>query len=1097
MSRSGDYRPAVSADVPESLTIYKASAGSGKTFTLALRYIMMLIRQPLSYRSTLAVTFTNKATDEMKQRILSQLYGIWRRLPSSAAYMQRITAELEVSEAVAAQRAGIALSYILHDYSLFRIETIDAFFQVVLRNLARELNIAAKLRIDLRDNEIEQQAVDELVDELDEHDDVLRWMIRYAEEKIGEGKSWNIIREIKEFGKNIFKDNYRLNSKRLNAVLQDDEACAAFCDEMQRMKREAEEAMCGFVRRFEQILIGCSLVIDDFCYGKNGPCSYFLKLAAGKYFEADDALIGKRLLDALDNADKWATKNGRNREAARSCGEMFLAPLFYEVEAARQHYMKQYLSADEILKRVDSMRLLAHIERKIHSLNAENNRFLLSDTQSLLHTIIGDSDAPFIYEKIGAPLDNIMIDEFQDTGVVQWRNFKVLLDECMSRSRQGNLIVGDVKQSIYRWRDSDWRLLNDIETQFPQQSERLRIETLDTNYRSSPVVVGFNNDFFVRAVDAAARDVLSVTKSNERAEALRRAYSDVAQKMRNESADGGYVEVNVCEERDYEATLRHTCATIRRLLRAGYKQSDIAILVRKLSSAAQIAHYVARNEPDIKMVSSEAFALKGSVAVNIIIAAMRSLLVANDTLARKYLIKAYQRQVLCNDVTDNDLYASEQSETVFLPPEYVERGAYIARKPLYEMAESLMCIFSLARLQRESAYITAFFDCVQNFIYERDADARDFLREWDEHLCYQTIEPSRIDGVRLLTIHKSKGLEFPNVIVPFCDWNTGLMRNDRIWCTPTTAPFDTLPLVPIQASERLMRTIFADDYCEEYLQNAVDNLNLLYVAFTRAAKNLFVECCTEQENSIARLVATAVADMSLQKYEPPIDEETPHEEGTNDAAVTLYTGELLPPTKKETKQSDNLFLQDELPIYVEMHSSEHRPVFIESNDSRAFCRDDETETAEERYIKTGLVMHHAFELIDTVADVDDAVREIDCEGLLPDTGMTAEKLRQFLLERTTTGLPAQWFDGRYDVMNEASILTCNAATGLSKTWRPDRVMRRGDDVVVVDFKFGVPRSAHREQVVRYAALLRDMGYAHVEAYLWYVYQGVIEEVSGE
>ena len=1102
----------MSAKAPESLTIYKASAGSGKTFTLALRYIVMLIRQPMSYRSTLAVTFTNKATDEMKQRILSQLYGIWQRLPSSDDYMRRITTELNISEAIASQRAGIALRYILNDYSLFRIETIDSFFQVVLRNLARELNIAAKLRIDLRDVEIERQAVAEMVDELDEHDDALRRMVRLAEEKIGEGKSWDVVKDLQAFGANIFKDCYRLNSKRLEAALQDDNSFNAFCDELERLKREAKETMQGFAKRFEQILASNALTVDDFSYKASGPCSYFLKLADERFLGKEETLIGKRLNDALAHPDKWAAAKSPNCMAVRRCGETQLAPLFHEAERKREPCVRQYLSADEILKRVDSMRLLSRIESKIRSMNAENNRFLLSDTQALLHTIIGNNDAPFIYEKIGARLDSIMIDEFQDTSIVQWRNFKVLLDECLSRSQQGSLIVGDVKQSIYRWRGSDWRLLNDIEQQFAQHTTRMRIESLDTNYRSAPAVVLFNNDFFRRAVELAADNVLQVTSSTTHAESLRRAYGDVIQKMRNESADSGYVEVTIIEKKDETLTLEHTCATIHRLLDAGYKQCDIAILVRRTTTADSIVRYMAHNEPDIRMVSNDTFVLKGSTAVSIIIAAMSALLHPDDTLSRKYLIKAYQRHVLGNDITDNDLYASEQSETAFLPSEYTERAAYIAQKPLYEMAENIMRIFQLKRLRRETAYITAFFDCIQTFIDEHSADAREFIDEWNEHIANQAIEPSSIDGIRLLTIHKSKGLEFPNVILPACDWTTGFRRDDRIWCTPKEPPYSTIPLIPVGANEKLLRTIFADDYREEYLQNAVDNLNLLYVAFTRAEKNLFITTCAEQTNSVATTVVAAVNDMPMQRHEANIEEVSPHERSTNGEATTpiddsdmpagnvvttLYTGQFTPPTRKVSKQSDNILMQDEQPIHVEIYSSERRPLLIESNAGRAFRNDDGQDAQSDRYINTGLVLHHVFELIATTADIDNAVLQIECEGLLHDTGMTAEQLTRFLLERTSTGLPSQWFDGRSEVMNEASILTVDAETGLSKTWRPDRVMLLDGHVIVVDFKFGIPRAAYKKQVSNYASLLRSMGYSRVKAYLWYVFQNQIEEVGDD
>ena len=208
--------------VHKALTIYKASAGSGKTFTLSIEYIKLLINDPTNYRSTLAVTFTNKATEEMKIRILSQLYGIWKQLPDSKSYIEKIKADMDVTEEFMAERAGIALHNIVNNYSYFRIETIDSFFQSVLRNLARELDLTANLRVELNDFQIERNAVDTLIDNLSENDQLLAWIMEYIQENIQDDKNWNVIGQIKKFGENIFREFYKTNSKQLNAKLLED-----------------------------------------------------------------------------------------------------------------------------------------------------------------------------------------------------------------------------------------------------------------------------------------------------------------------------------------------------------------------------------------------------------------------------------------------------------------------------------------------------------------------------------------------------------------------------------------------------------------------------------------------------------------------------------------------------------------------------------------------------------------------------------------------------------------------------------------------------------------------------------------------------------
>ena len=439
------------------LTVYKASAGSGKTYTLSIEYIKLLITQPQCYRKILAVTFTNKATEEMKIRILSQLYGIWKLLPDSRSYIDRVTKDLSVSEAFASKQAGIALHNIIHDYNYFRIETIDSFFQSVLNNLARELDLTANLRVELNDYQIEQHAVDKLIEGLSRKDDLLKWILSYIKENIEDNKNWNVIGLIKKFGENIFRDFYKINCKRLNEVLQDKVQLQKFTDSLKEIIRRMKNTMTKQCEQFNSILSESGFDINDFAYGKSGTCSYFLKLSDGQY---DGSIVNKRVQSVIECSDKWLRKNEKDKHKQSELKRVIndsLWPLLVETEQLRSEMWKYYKSADLTLQHISQLRLLNSIENKVMELNADANRFLLSDTQFLLHSLINDSDSPFIFEKIGTQLEYVMIDEFQDTSTIQWSNFKILLEECMSRSAEGNLIVGDVKQSIYRWRSGDWR----------------------------------------------------------------------------------------------------------------------------------------------------------------------------------------------------------------------------------------------------------------------------------------------------------------------------------------------------------------------------------------------------------------------------------------------------------------------------------------------------------------------------------------------------------------------------------------------------------------------------------------------------------------
>ncbi|MDY3283599.1 MAG: UvrD-helicase domain-containing protein, partial [Prevotella sp.] len=743
----------------KALTVYKASAGSGKTFTLSVEYIKLLIKNPMSFRSTLAVTFTNKATEEMKTRILSQLYGIWKQLPKSKDYIEKIKSELGVTEQFMSDRAKIALFNIVHNYSYFRIETIDSFFQSVLRNLARELDLTANLRIELNDRQIESIAVDEMIDELGEKDELLKWILGYIKENIDDDKNWNVIGYIKSFGENIFREFYKTKSKELNTLLHEKGFFEQYTKRIRAIRDEAEAELKSVAAEFFEALETEGVDIADLSYGKSGPAGYFIKLQNGQY---DESIITGRVQKALDeaSADCWTKKSAP--QSLRHFAEETIVPLLEKAESTRKSNWKMYASAVLTLKHLNQLRLLNSIERKVREMNVEANRFLLSDTHTLLHSLIKDTDSPFIFEKIGSHLENVMIDEFQDTSTVQWQNFKVLLEECMSHSEEhGNLIVGDVKQSIYRWRSGDWRMLNNIKGEFPQVSDMLDIRTLTHNYRSSRRVINFNNAFFERAAEIEFNDLKECCGEDDMqlAEQLKSAYADVCQQVPDKREDSGYVHIELLPQDDYtDITLNKTVETVDHLIELGADPSDIAIIVRSNNTIQQIAEHFACVRPELKIVSDEAFRLDNSTALNILVAAMHSLTHQDDKLTRAYIAKAYLTKVKGVDLeAANRMVSTEEGVEEALPASYRDHSDELLVMPIYELAERLYKIFSLERIVGEDAYVYAFFDCLTSFLTSNTATLDDFVEEWNENFASNTIQARSIDGIRLITIHKSKG----------------------------------------------------------------------------------------------------------------------------------------------------------------------------------------------------------------------------------------------------------------------------------------------------------------------------------------------------
>ena len=1076
------------------LTVYKASAGSGKTFTLATEYIRLLVENPTSYRNILAVTFTNKATEEMKMRILSQLYGIWKQLPESADYMKVIQEKTGFGEELISERAGIALQNLLHNYNYFRVETIDTFFQSVLRNLARELELTTNLRIGLNDHQIEDIAVDQLIADLNTTDIVLQWIIRYIMESISDDRSWNVISKIKKFGCTIFQDRYKEVSDELSKKMQEPGFFEHYTTQLRELREAALEHMKQIGESFFDELEAEQLTIDDLSGKSRGIASFFNKLRRGEF---DASIENATVANHLESYEKWCTKTHPKRDYIYTLAQGSLGNILRYAVDERPRQWKLYKSADLTLRHLNQLRLLGSIEQKVRQLNADANRFLLSDTQQLLHALIGESDSPFIFEKIGTQLEHVMIDEFQDTSTVQWQNFCVLLAEAMSHENTSNLIVGDVKQSIYRWRSGDWRLLNDIEQQF--NSQQIETRALDTNYRSQRNIIQFNNVFFRQAatLEYMAQKELNAAEAAQ----LEKAYADVEQKIPAGKDPLGLVSIRLLPADDYQtATLNQIVETIATLRAQGIPQKEIAILVRVNQYIPTIARYFMEQMPEVTIVSDEAFRLDASNAVCLLVQALRLLTHPDDQLTKAAIVKNWHHDVLGEPAEDNRLLLSTVDLDSGLPEAFRNHREELTAMPLYDLVERLYDIFSLERLSEQSAYVCTFFDQLAAYVSENTADIFAFLNEWDETICKKTIQSDETEGVRILSIHKSKGLEYPYVIIPFCDWQLEKQNDNILWCKPAEEPFSDLPIAPVDYSQRqMMGTIYEHDYLQEHLQNTVDNLNLLYVAFTRACKGLYVLGRRNAKNLRSTLIEQCLPLVAKELSDAVI-------EGMEDDKATLsftYGTPASPRsdtsriTPHDSVKTNNPFLKPAEPLPVAFSYHESKVSFRQSNRSQAFIEGDDEEKAQRhRYIQAGSVLHEIFSTIRTVNDIPDALRRLQFEGVLYDEEMTAEHITSMLKKRLENPRVADWFSPRWTLFNECTILSVE--NGEVKERRPDRVMTDGQEWIVVDFKFGSPKPEYHDQVREYMNLIQKMESVSsdkIHGYLWYVYSNKIEEVK--
>ena len=1021
----------------------------------------------------------------MKERILSQLYGIWINDKSSKAYLEKITEELGMPKEQIRMAAGKALHLMIHDYSRFRVETIDSFFQSVMRNLARELELGANLTIELNNMEVLSDAVDSMIERLNRQSPVLYWLLEYIEERIADDKRWNVSGEIKNFGRNIFDEGYIEKGDGLRRKLQDKDCIKNYRRTLQAIETEALEQMKGFADQFFGILESNGLAIDNLANKSKGVSSYFSKLQMGKL---DDSLRNATVEKHLASPENWSPKSSPRRNAITELAAAELIPLLQTAEEFRNKNNMLVNSCQLSLRYINNVRLLANIDEEVRRLNYENNRFLLSDTNVLLHNLVHDGDSSFVFEKIGTTIRNVMIDEFQDTSRMQWDNFRLLLLEGLSQG-ENSLIVGDVKQSIYRWRNGDWGILNGLKDHI--ESFPINVKTLTTNRRSAGNIIEFNNKVFT----AACHTLNDIYKSEQGEECkdLKEAYVDVCQE-KDKDPDEGYVKVTFLTEKEemayVEDTLQQLANETQLLVTAGIQLKDIAILVRKNKTIPLVADYFDKNTP-YKIVSDEAFQLNASLAICMIMDGLRYLSNPENRIAKAQLAAAYQNEILKNNIDLNTLLLNDIDE--YLPVSFIEQQKKLRLMPLYELMEKLFGLFEMSRIKQQDAYLCAFFDAVVEYLQNNSSEMSAFIAFWEETLSQKTIPSGEVEGIRIISIHKSKGLEYHTVLLPFCDWNMEKERSltHLIWCTPKVAPFNNLDIVPVNYSTAMQQSIYREEYLNERLQLWVDNLNLLYVAFTRAKKNLIIWGKDGLKGTVSELLQQAMGQISIPQHEHDSSHLEKSEDNTDTDNIAYEMGTLYLSEEKRTDgiiKNKLLMNPEKIPLHLE--SLESNIEFKQSNRSAEFIRGEE-ETGE-RYIRQGQLLHNLFSVIRTQDDIPSAIERLRFEGIIESAEQERQikKLTEWALNHP---LVKEWYSGNWELYNECAIIY--KEKGELQTRRPDRVMMKDGKVVVVDFKFGKKRTDYNKQVRDYMNLLSDMGYENIRGYLWYVFDNEFVEVK--
>lgn len=1057
------------------LCVIKASAGSGKTHRLTGEYLHLLFSGENSYRHILAVTFTNKATDEMKSRILQELHRL--SAGEKSPYLPDLMEKFSLSETVVRAKAKNILETILHDYSAFSISTIDRFFQQTMRAFTREMGLSGGYRLELDETLILSQIVELMIFELDkpENKEVAGWILAYMKNQIEEGKSWNIRENIGKLAKQLFNEKYKLQPDSAKTGIEDKNRLTEYRKTLVKIMRAWENEQKATAERALNLMRRFNLSYTDFKYGKNSGFLTFTKLANGDFSTPSD-----RFFNRADNLEDWVTaKSDKKTEIEAAYFEGLNNCVKEVVEFFENNTF--YNTAAAILQNFYTLGILNDVRNRLRAYQRENNTLFLSDTTELLNKIIDDSESPFIYEKTGSRITNYMIDEFQDTSQMQWRNFRPLVKESLDGGNF-NLIVGDVKQSIYRWRNSDWGLLeNQIPIDFANNS--IRDEALETNWRSDAQVVRFNNAFFAAAAEILQTDFNQST--NETEDFSRRildAYQHVFQHVPSKKEENnGHVKITFLDNSDKEndwksQALEQLPLEIESLQEQGFALKDIAILVRKNSEAVEVAETLLKykeERPESKyrfdIISNEALVISNAQSVKAAVALLRHFRNRKDeTLRMLAVYEFYRFHRKLSPETAIDSYFGQQTQD--FPAEIQPELNRIAILPFYEMIEAFFALSENAIDEKENAYVQAFLDIALKFSAESSSNINDFLDWWDEKGSSKTLfSPDSQDAIRLISIHKSKGLGFGAVILPFLNWEIDHRPTlgPVLWCNPSQEPFNALGILPLEYKKSLADTIFRADYLEEKLYTYIDNLNLLYVAFTRAKHNITAFAPKKPaKDSVKDIPELMWKAMQTSMQENITDD--------NESAVFELgqPAQFVSETEKQAAKPEPTRKWQSIPFANRLKLRLNSLGFFSNDGSRDY----------------GTLMHEIVSEIRTISDLENALGNRYIAGEI-----TAQQKSEFgaeLSEILSGEEVSDWYSGKYQVINETQVLHPNF--GFS---RPDRVMIGDNEVIVVDYKFGeVEDAKHKKQVQYYVKNIQEMGYENVKGFVFYVKSGKVREV---
>lgn len=1120
------------------LHLQRASAGSGKTYTLTKHFIRHLIARTANgkaeslrtaeeiedaVRHILAITFTNKATNEMKKRIvdsLSELADVSRG--SDTVYLMDFIKELNESEDNIRDACRTALEAVLNNYSDFHVQTIDSFFQSVLRTFAYETDLNDSYQVEIDDDYVARIGIDATIDQLSEKDpdpEVNYWIERLMSEAVENGSHWNVFSKKTSNGsiyarlvdiwhkmqKEGFKkvwpelkkyfEEYPDYSNTFNTMDQ------AIYSKVKKASAKAKDA----AKKLQYIIRQAGIDPKTECVAhfathieKTIQQSDFTVFPGFKY-----AKIASSLMEPNGVIHK---KNGK-----RLSGDIQL------VENLRQEAIKMYDALEEwenslaeeqtvlwktYRKNMLYMGLMIAIANNSKRILEESNLIEISDTNSLLRRVIGDDETPFIYERLGTTLNHYLIDEFQDTSAMQWDNLRPLIMESESRG-EDNLIIGDAKQSIYRFRNADASLITSVVPQeFPNHKASGYSKEDNSNHRSYKNIVEFNNAFFSLLTAELDRSGLYRLNFTE-------LYSNVVQYPAKQE-NRGYVEINFLKDipKDAEPDFKFKGMgeLVKKLLTRGYRQKDIAFLMKTnqdgmdlIDSLIKFNSNLSEHDTPIDFVSQQSLLVANSEAVKIILAVFEMIANGYD-MADNDKEKKKSIRINESDLNSNYRYfASRHPEMNIVEclREFTHSGkdnnsigdmlSRMQSVTLPALTEAICDAFINQSLKkREAAYIAAFQDAVLDYCKNYAADTASFLKWWEKHSSSLSISsPEDTDAVKIMTIHKAKGLEFKCVVLPWLDMKIApkIKNTDWLWVKPKLQPpvgIKLPPYIPISLDASLKDSVYSDEYFKSADADTMDRLNSLYVAFTRPIDELYVFTPLKYDR-YSKQLSPQYASTYLYELLNKIP-------GIECDLQNMIFKFGLPTTPSNDNKQNSVAHRNIDTYYVNSTAD----ILCFREESMTKIQDDDTDPR-----SVGNLMHSIMSMIDTYDDLPKAIRKLRISGSL--SASKASEIETILSNAFKNQKAKDWFSPNIKNIRERDILCAG-----KDTKRPDRIIMTPENkAIVIDYKFGFQDDnrfkakcrEHKRQVAGYMRLLAESGnFSSVEGYVWYIYRNRIDRV---